>query len=83
MRGPKYIESGLGSTPSEIYIGTLLGRLNELNRPHPPEEKFDHSPLKLAEIEDLIRKGRAKSSPGINGITYRLYRRSPKILALL
>ena len=62
---------------------TPLRRLNELNRLHPPEEKFDDSPLKLGEIKDFVRKARAKSSPGINGISYKLYKRSPKILTLL
>ena len=60
-----------------------MRHLNEPNRQHPPEEKFDDSLLKLGEIKDFVRKARAKSSPGINGISYKLYKRCPKILALL
>ena len=62
---------------------TPLRRLNELNHPHLPKEKFNDSPLKLGEIKDFVRKARAKSSLGINGILYKLYKRRPKILALL
>ena len=36
---------------------------------------FDDSPLKLGEIIDFIGKAQAKSSPGINGISYNLYKR--------
>ena len=68
---------------TEPLTDTSLRRLNEPNRPYPPEEKFDDSPLKLSEIKDVIRKARPKSSPGINGISYKLYERCPKILALL
>ena len=57
--------------------------LNEPNRPHSPEEKFDDSPLKLGEMKDFVRKARAKSSPEINSISHKLYKRCPKILALL
>ena len=51
-----------------------LGCLSELNCPHPPEEKLDNSPLKLGEIKDFVKKSRAKSSPGINSISYKLYK---------
>ena len=68
---------------TDPLTNTLLGYLNEPNRPHPPEKKCNDSPLKLGEIKDFVRKARPKSSPGINGISYKLYKRCPKILALL
>ena len=48
-----------------------------------PRKKIDNSTLKLGEIKDLVRQARAKSSPEINGISYKLNERCPKILALL
>ena len=60
-----------------------MGNFGELNRPQPPEEKFDNSPIKLGEVKDFVRKARAKSTPGINGISYKLYKRCPKILTSL
>ena len=77
------LEAHLQKKYTNPLTDTPLKYLIELNRPHLPEEKFDDSPLKLGEIKDFIRKARAKSSPGINGISYKLYKRCPKILALL
>ena len=69
--------------PSKKYTVSLsdipLGRLSE----HLPGEKFANSPLNLGEIKNFFRKSRARSSSGINGISYKLYKRYPKILALL
>ena len=77
------LEAHLRKKYTNPLTDTLLGRLNEPNHLHPPEEKFDDSPLKLGEIKDFVRKAQAKSSPGINSISYKLYKRCPKILALL
>ena len=71
------LEAHLRKEYTDPLTNTPLGRLNEPNRPHPPEEKFDDSPLKQGEINDFVRKARTKSSPGINGISYKLYRRFP------
>ena len=62
---------------------TLLKHFNEPNGPQPLEEKFDNSPSKLGEIKDFVRKAWAKSSLGINGISYKHCKRCPKILAHL
>ena len=77
------LEAHLPKKYTDPLTDTLLRRLNEPNRQHPPEEKFDNSPLKLGEIKAFVRKAQAKSSLGINGISYKLYKRCPKILALL
>ena len=60
-----------------------MGDFGELNRLQPPEEKFDNSTIKLGEVKDFIWKATAKSTPGINGISYKLYKRCPKVLAFL
>ena len=77
------LEAHLRKKYTDPLTDTLLSRFNEPNRPQPPEEKSDDSALKLGKIKDFVRKARAKSSPGINGISYKLYKRCPKILALL
>ena len=33
-----------------------MGDYGELNRPQPPEETFDNSPIKLGEVKDFVRK---------------------------
>ena len=51
---------------------------NELNRQQPLV-----SLLKLGKIKEFVREAQAKSSTRINGISYKLYKRCPKILTLL
>ena len=51
-----------------------MGDFSELARPQPPEETFDNSPIKLEEVKKIVRKARAKSTPGINGIFYKLFK---------
>ena len=60
-----------------------MGDFGELNRPQPLEETFDNSPIKLGEVKDFNRKARVKSTPGINGISNKLYKRCPKVLTSL
>ena len=60
-----------------------MGDFSELNRLQPPEETFENSPIKLGEVKDFVRKARAKSTSGINGISYKLYKRYPKVLTSL
>ena len=51
-----------------------MGNFGELNRPQLPEETFDNSPIKLGEGKDFVRKARAISTPGINGILTSLWK---------
>ena len=77
------LEAHLRKKYTDPFSDTPLKCLNEPNRPHPLEGKFDDSPLKLGEIKDFDRKAQAKSPPGNNGISYKLYKRCPRILTLL
>ena len=68
---------------SNPQADTPLGDFGELNRPQPLEVTFNNSPIKLGEAKDFVQKARAKSTPGINGISYKLYKRCPKVLTSL
>ena len=48
-----------------------------------PENQLDDSPPRWSEVEDVVRKARAASAPGPNGVPYRLYKNSPNILRFL
>lgn len=50
---------------------------------HPPEHQLDASPPKWCEVERAVRRARAASSPGPNGIPYRLYKNAPEVLRFL
>ena len=50
-----------------------------LQRPTQPGVSFDLSDLKKKEVDDFIRKARAKSAPGNDGISYKMYKHCPKL----
>jgi len=50
-----------------------------LQRPTAPGVAFDLSDLKKKEVDDFIKKARSKSSPGNDGISYKMYKQRPKL----
>ena len=66
------LEAHLQRKYSNPLADTPMGDFGELNRLQPLEETFENTLIKLGEAKDLIRKARAKHTPGINGISYKL-----------
>ncbi|CAC5423476.1 unnamed protein product [Mytilus coruscus] len=56
-----------------------LPEIEQLIRPEDPEQAFDESPPKLKEVVDVIKKGRAASAPGPNGVPYKVYKNCQRI----
>ena len=50
-----------------------------LQRPTEPGIPFDLSDMKKKEVDDFIKKARSKSSPGNDGISYKMYKQCPKL----
>lgn len=48
-----------------------------------PEHQLDDSPPRWSEVEEALKKARAASAPGPNGVPYRLYTNSPNVLRFL
>lgn len=48
-----------------------------------PGYQLDDSPPRWSEVEEAVKKARAASAPGPNGVPYRLYKNSPNILRFL
>ena len=48
-----------------------------------PDYQLDDSPPRWSEVEEAVRKARAASAPGPNGVPYRLYKNSPNVLGFL
>ena len=76
----------------EAYLNTLHSdekREEELGEPeglykYPEMEfEFDKSELKLTEVTDVLKKARAKSAPGPNGVPYKVYKKCPGVARLL
>ena len=49
----------------------------------PPEFNLDTDPPKWKEVENVVRRARAASAPGPNGVPYKLYKNAPDVLRLL
>ncbi|XP_052218246.1 uncharacterized protein LOC127835860 [Dreissena polymorpha] len=60
-----------------------LGECDKLLTPDDPEHDFDCAEPRLQEVKDIVRKARASSAPGPNGVPYRVYKNCPKILLRL
>ena len=50
-----------------------------LQRPTAPGVPFDLSDMKKKEVDDFVKKARSKSSPGNDGISYKMYKHCPKL----
>ncbi|XP_072181288.1 uncharacterized protein [Diadema setosum] len=54
-----------------------------LLRPQEPEVSFDLSELKLWEVEAVVKKARAGSAAGQNGLSYKLFKYCPRVRRVL
>ena len=50
-----------------------------LRRPSPPGIPFDVGDIKKSEFDAFIKKARAKSSPGNDGVSYKAYKYCPRL----
>ena len=48
-----------------------------------PEHQMDIKPPKWKEVEHAVKRARASSAPGPNGVLYRLYKNAPDVLRFL
>ena len=49
-------------------------------KPQDPTVMFDDSEIKLKEVRDFVHKIRKSSAPGLNRISYKLYKNCPRVL---
>lgn len=64
------------SDPAKL---TPLGSPGYVPRPAPPAFLFNTALPKLSEVAEVVRKARAASAPGPNGIPYKLYKYCPGV----
>ena len=70
-------------TYSDDLNGIPIPPLRDLPKPQDPMVMFGDSGIKLKEVRDFVYKGRAGSAPGLNGISYKLYKNCPRVLRKL
>jgi len=74
-----YLDSTYGDERRDEELPYMPG----LVRPTRPGVKFELGPLKYQELEAFLKKARASSAPGPNGIPYRVYKKCPELRSLL
>ncbi|MGH0139485.1 UNVERIFIED_CONTAM: hypothetical protein FKN15_035762 [Acipenser sinensis] len=50
---------------------------------NPPEYQMEDCAPKWKEVEQVVKKARASSSPGPNGVPYRVYKSASGVLRIL
>ena len=77
------LENHIKEQYSDPERSTPLGSPGYVPRPSPPAFPLDTALPKLSEVVEVVRKARAASAPGPNGIPYKLYKYCPGVLRLL
>ena len=73
------VEEYLRLTHSDPNRNDDLEENDTVMRPSDPSTPFDDSLLKFKEFQVALKKARVASSPGPNGIPYRVYKNCPKL----
>ncbi|KAK0133620.1 LINE-1 retrotransposable element ORF2 protein [Merluccius polli] len=74
------LENHIREQYSDPARSTPLGSPGYVPLPAPPSFLFDAALPKLSEVAEVVRKARAASAPGPNGIPYKLYKYCPGVL---
>ena len=77
------LENHLKMTYSDDLNGIPIPHLRDLPKPQDPTVMFDDSGIKPKEVRNFVHKARAGSAPGLNGISYKLYKNCPRVLRKL
>jgi len=77
------LEEHLKKTYSDSCRDVPLPHMHGITKPAPPGLAFDMSNLKAKEVREFVRKARTKSAPGMNGLSYKLYKNCPLVLGEL
>ena len=79
----KELENHLRMTYLDDLNGNHTPHLRDLPKPQDPTVMFNNSGIKLKEVRDFFHMIRAGSVPGINVISYKLYRNCPCVFRKL
>ena len=74
------LQSHLKKTYSDQFKDQPLSDFDDVPPVPPPETEFKKGGIQGIEIAEFVRKARAKSAPGKNGIPYKVYKYCKKVL---
>ncbi len=84
LKAPKEeVEEHLRRTYGGSDAANSLGEFPGSKRPTEPGYAFYSGPITKFEVDDVVAKARAKSAPGMNRISYKVYKMCPRIRGLL
>ena len=73
------LETHLKETYTDPQRNTKLPPMAAMKRPTAPGVQFNMDGLKMKEVEDFVKKARAKAAPGNDGICYKVYKYCTKL----
>ena len=74
------VEKHLSETHSDERQWEHLGNCDRIENVQEPEIPMNTKEPSWKEVSDVVKKARSASSPGPNGIPYKVYKKCPKIL---
>ena len=77
------LESHIKEQLGDSDQNTPLGSPGHVPCPPEPGTKFDTTPPRWAEINQVVQKARTASAPGPNGVPYKVFKNCPMVLKLL
>ena len=77
------LEDHLFQRHHDPYRGEELPLFEGLTSVHEPKCAFNLGQIQLKEVQEVVKKERANSSPGPSGLAYAVYKRCPKLLCRL
>ena len=73
------VEEYLRQTHSDPQKGVDLGDNDMLPNPPPPASEFNYAQPTMSEMTEILKKARAGSAPGPNGVPYKVYKYCPTL----
>ena len=73
------MEEHLSQVHSDERRDEELEENDRLIHPEEPTQVFDIEEPMLGEVKDVVRKSRAGSAPGPNGLPYKVYKNCPRL----
>ena len=73
------VEAHVRQTYSDPKREEPLPYIKGLRRPTSPGVDFDLGPIREQEVDEFVRKARAKSAPGGDGVSYKVFKNCSKL----
>jgi len=77
------LDDYLDKTYNDSLKDEELPYMSGLERPTEPGEQFNMGQIQMTELDRFLKKARASSAPGPNGIPYKVYKKCPSIKRFL